>query len=127
MISFHLLPLWASVVRWIAVVLILGEAFAHLLKMIYFQKTINPWFHAQNQLLLVSDLIFGVILFWAILTKTTTILFPLLAWISLIVTHGYRAAEPFFENPYPFTANKGLGVINFIKLAFLLLIVIPTG
>jgi hypothetical protein len=101
-----------------------GEALALIIGLLVFKKPALKWAKGVNILLVLSDLIFGgyLVQIYLGLISDRNKLETVLIIMVLIATHSFRASQTLrlVRNPYCF--NRPLGIVNWIKLAGLLVL-----
>lgn len=104
--------------------LIFGEALALLIGTGFIIKPRPVWLNTKNFAFLLDDLFFGILLILlAAQVFTQTWIFWVVV-ISTFLSHALRDAEFVANFPNKFCANAGLFLLNNVKLAGLLLIVV---
>jgi hypothetical protein len=104
--------------------LIVGEALALIAGLLFFKKPSLVWASAVNIALVLSDLLLGGYLFpkYFRFTNSRSALEVLRAMMVLIATHSFRASQTLRKVKNPYCFNQPLGVINWIKMAGLLIL-----
>ena len=104
--------------------IIAGEALALLAGLLIFKKPTYEWANHVNIALVSSDLIMGGFLlqYYLGLIVEYTELDVLLLIMAIIATHSYRASQTLRMARNPYCFNKPLGIINWIKLAGVLVL-----
>ena len=104
--------------------IIAGEALALLAGFLIFKKPTHEWANLVNIALVSSDLIMGGYLLQAYLGLIIdhNELEVLLLIMALIATHSFRTSQTLRMARNPYCFNRPLGIVNWIKLAGLLVL-----
>jgi hypothetical protein len=102
--------------------IVFGEALALLVGMHILNRRSSPWTSLKNDIFLATDIIAGAVLvFFAF--KPENVFAPAIFWtvtVSMLLSHGYRDAEYFFDLENKFCGNIPLMIFNNVKLLGLL-------
>ena len=104
--------------------LIFGEALALLVSTGLVVKPRPSWLNRKNVTFLLDDLFFGIVLMLLAAQVFTQAWIFWIAVISTFLSHALRDAEFVANFPNKFCANSGLFLLNNVKLAGLLLVVV---
>lgn len=104
--------------------LVAGEALALMIGLLVFKKPSLEWAGAVNITLVLSDLLLSGYLFqhYFGLYNNRGGLDILLATMALIATHSFRTSQTLRKAKNPYCFNRPLGIVNWIKLAGLVLL-----
>ncbi len=103
---------------------IAGEAAALLTGMYLFVRPASPWLTPKNNVLAVVDIITGTILIILAITGKSPDLFYAIIVVALF-THAFRDWEYLASVEIPFVFNLPLFVVNNLKLAGVIVSVVP--
>jgi hypothetical protein len=103
-----------------------GEALALLVGMHLLSKGANAWLSVKNDLFLALDMVAGLdLVYLALAQRGDAWPYALSSVAALaLLTHGYREWEYLAQAANPFCANAPLFVVNNLKLAGLVAVVI---